>query len=260
MTFTQEFYIQSTTYYGDVPLWSLSYEAAYYLLFGLAFYLKGAQRTVAVILSSLIIGPKIILLAPVWFAGWAIYHWRAKLALFFESGAKPLLLASFLPYAVYVIGHQAIDDAVLDFFRRFGLNVSRLRFSYHFATDYMLALLVCGHLIAVRALITDEFSWGKIFSAISAWLADRSFAIYLFHFPLLYFIAAMLGDARHGFLGGVVMFVGALGGSALLAVISDLRKREWRIFFEALWSICANYRRPVAAATSATEETAAAEP
>ncbi|QOY93128.1 acyltransferase [Massilia sp. UMI-21] len=52
-----------------VPYWSLGYEAWYYLLFGLACYLRGARRAVLVALTLALMGYKLWLLLPVWLAG-----------------------------------------------------------------------------------------------------------------------------------------------------------------------------------------------
>lgn len=51
------------------PYWSLNYEAWYYLLFGLACYLRGRRRAVLVTLALLVMGYKLLLLLPVWLAG-----------------------------------------------------------------------------------------------------------------------------------------------------------------------------------------------
>ena len=51
------------------PYWSLNYEAWYYLLFGLACYLRGHRRTLLVALALLVMGYKLLLLLLVWLAG-----------------------------------------------------------------------------------------------------------------------------------------------------------------------------------------------
>lgn len=235
LTFTQEFAFQAVTYYGDVPLWSLSYEAAFYLMFGLAFYMNGPWRIAAIALFALAAGPKILLLAPVWSAGWALYRWRDRFAL--ASGeAKLLLAASLLGLALYLIGHARADQWLTGILQAHGIEPYGLRFSRHFMSDYLLGLVICAHLVAARALLDDGFAWHRGIAALANWLAERSFAIYLFHFPLLYLIAAVIGQARHGLTGGLIMLAGALGGSAALASISDLRKREWRALLERLWN------------------------
>ncbi|KFI06545.1 acyltransferase [Massilia sp. BSC265] len=51
------------------PYWSLNYEAWYYLLFGLACYLRGRRRILLMGLALALMGYKLWLLLPVWLAG-----------------------------------------------------------------------------------------------------------------------------------------------------------------------------------------------
>lgn len=53
--------------------WSLSYEVWYYILFGTFFYTSGKVRFVSVTAVALMMGYKLWLLAPIWFAGAALY-------------------------------------------------------------------------------------------------------------------------------------------------------------------------------------------
>ena len=63
---------------GNIPFWSLNYEAWYYVLFGAALFLRGWRRTIAVVAAALLAGPKIVLL-PFWLMGLLAWRWRAAL-------------------------------------------------------------------------------------------------------------------------------------------------------------------------------------
>jgi len=56
------------------PFWSLSYEAAYYGLFGIAIFTRGLVRALALAIVALVAGPAIILLLPVWLMGVVVYQ------------------------------------------------------------------------------------------------------------------------------------------------------------------------------------------
>jgi len=58
-----------------LPYWSLNYEAWYYLLFGLLFYLKGRMRLLGAAVFALM-GPKLWLLLPLWLSGVFLYLWQ----------------------------------------------------------------------------------------------------------------------------------------------------------------------------------------
>lgn len=60
------------------PYWSLCYEAWYYVLFGVAFYARGAWRAGLLALVALLMGYKLLLLLPVWLAGTALQHYLAQ--------------------------------------------------------------------------------------------------------------------------------------------------------------------------------------
>jgi len=58
-----------------LPYWSLNYEAWYYLLFGVVFYLKGRMRLLGVLVFALM-GPRLWLLLPLWMSGVFLYRWQ----------------------------------------------------------------------------------------------------------------------------------------------------------------------------------------
>jgi peptidoglycan/LPS O-acetylase OafA/YrhL len=58
-----------------LPYWSLSYEAWYYVLFGVLCYLKGRRRLLGLAVFALM-GPKLWLLLPLWMSGVLLYRWQ----------------------------------------------------------------------------------------------------------------------------------------------------------------------------------------
>ena len=56
------------------PFWSLSYEAFYYLLFGIIFYGRNTLKWLAVALVLVVSGPVIAALFPVWGLGYLAYR------------------------------------------------------------------------------------------------------------------------------------------------------------------------------------------
>ena len=66
----------SVQFFSNVPYWSISYEVAYYILFGVSFFLKGPTRWVLLSIIGLLAGPKILLLLPIWLLGAWVYRSR----------------------------------------------------------------------------------------------------------------------------------------------------------------------------------------
>ena len=54
---------------SNFPFATLDYEAWYYVLFGLAAFLRGRRRMAALAAAALLAGPKILLLFPIWLMG-----------------------------------------------------------------------------------------------------------------------------------------------------------------------------------------------
>ena len=59
-----------------LPYWSLDYEAWYYVLFGVACYLRGRRRLVALAAVLALVGPRLWLLLPIWLSGVWLYRWQ----------------------------------------------------------------------------------------------------------------------------------------------------------------------------------------
>ena len=49
----------SVQFFSNVPYWSIPYEVAYYILFGVSFFLKGPTRWVLLSIIGVLAGPKI---------------------------------------------------------------------------------------------------------------------------------------------------------------------------------------------------------
>jgi peptidoglycan/LPS O-acetylase OafA/YrhL len=67
--FLNELWFMSIWPLSNGPFWSLGYEFWYYVLFGAAWYLRGYARAAAIVVVCSVVGPKILLLFPVWLMG-----------------------------------------------------------------------------------------------------------------------------------------------------------------------------------------------
>jgi peptidoglycan/LPS O-acetylase OafA/YrhL len=56
------------------PFWSLSFEALYYVVFGIAFFARSRWKWLAIVLALLLSGPVITALLPIWMLG--VYCYR----------------------------------------------------------------------------------------------------------------------------------------------------------------------------------------
>jgi peptidoglycan/LPS O-acetylase OafA/YrhL len=87
LAFGHEFWFLQTYAFSDPPYWSLSYEVWYYVAFAILIYLKGAKRALSLTGVALLVGPRIVLLAPIWFLGVQLYRCHSAKADLFHARA-----------------------------------------------------------------------------------------------------------------------------------------------------------------------------
>jgi peptidoglycan/LPS O-acetylase OafA/YrhL len=232
LLFLNEIWFGSATPSANIPYWSVGYEFWYYALFGLAFYLRGRRRVVAVGAAALIAGPKILLLAPIWLMGVLAYHVvrggrvGARLGVALFAGSIAAYLAAWL-------------------------------IELRPALEWRAALMVPG---GIDLTWSSEFLWKTLAGAMAAanivgfaaiagrvrlrtierpvrWLAGMTFSIYLFHWPLLMLVmmsAAALGwpDTWPAW-WSLLVLAGLLAVIAGIAEFTERRKDGTRRVVEA---------------------------
>ena len=75
LLFVNELWFTSVRPFSNVPFWSLGYEFWYYAIFAAACFLSSWQRVLALAAIAAVVGPKILLLLPVWLLGVGAYRW-----------------------------------------------------------------------------------------------------------------------------------------------------------------------------------------
>src|SRR5580704_6327499 len=72
--FVNELWFHSVAPLSDIPVWSIGFEFWYYVFFGVIIFAPRKWRYVAVPIVALMVGPRILLLSPIWFFGVAVYQ------------------------------------------------------------------------------------------------------------------------------------------------------------------------------------------
>jgi peptidoglycan/LPS O-acetylase OafA/YrhL len=161
----------------NTPFWTLSFEAFYYLIIAVLVFARGRGRILSMLVLILIAGPSMVLLAPTWLIGYLAYHVPERS----RAGARsaiPLWLVSlaFIPLCSFIELH-------------FRETVSFLRTPDH-AIGALLAAYAAAISFAVNLLAFNAFS-GRAepflapIAAVIRWLGSMTFALYLFHQPIL---------------------------------------------------------------------------
>ena len=163
-----------------VPYWSLSYEAWYYVLFGVLFYGRGKARVALATVVLLIMGPKLWLLLPVWLSGVMLYRYRDRLQL----GPAPARLGWLLTLLALAL-YKAFSCEV--YLRALGTSIwpfpgFALGSADRYLSDYVVGAIVCLHFIFARqALFAGLEPWRAPVRSVAAY----TFTLYLIHTPVI---------------------------------------------------------------------------
>ena len=218
--FLNQIWFGNVAYFHNGPLWSLSYEFWYYVIFGLAFFLRGRARTIAVLAACLIAGPKILLLMPIWLMGAAAYRltkcylptWLSALLTFGSA------LAIFAYFRLHLdVGLNQLSAAAIG-----STHLDAYHFSRFFIADTALGLMVTAHFIGAAG-IAHHMRFGAATAFIRS-AAGFTFSIYLFHLPLLYFGNALLPHGLSANWRATAIFTLAAGGSCLMGLVTERKK------------------------------------
>ncbi len=215
LTFSNEWSLSVSRLGSNGPYWSLSYEVAFYLLFGFAFYLRGIRRVLMLITGLLLFGLNVLLLMPAWLLGVVLYHLVEQRKL--PQGTMAWALAG-LPVLGYVLALTFDLPGFCENLTTPVAQVFKLRFSDEFVWNGLLGILVLAHLSGIAGLMRER-SFARA-EGIARWLAGGSFSLYVIHYPLLQIYKAVLP------------MIGGLAGDAFLLSVTFVTCMLFAAVFE----------------------------
>ena len=207
------------------PLWSLSYEAGYYILFAAAFFLSGIRRATVLACVVLLVGPRVLLLMPAWLMGVWLWHWvagggPARLSV---GTARVLAWGGPLLYVCSLWAGVPVTLAELTA-EVFAPNHYRLVlvFSDEFVWNALVGAMTMLHIMGMARLLQGYTgSHPRI-----RWWAGASFSIYVTHYPALHLIDAVFPAetlARDGLLVAGSILVGLVFAQIFERKIDNIR-------------------------------------
>lgn len=152
VTFSNEFRSLERLRLGtNGPLWSLSYEAVYYALFGVAIFWTGARRMVAIVAIAAIAGLPILMLMPAWLMGVWTWHFAQWGGIARLSTSRALILAFGAPLIYVVMQWLGTPDQLLALSgQMLGVNMNAtFGFSDEFMWNAIIGALCVGHVIGM---------------------------------------------------------------------------------------------------------------
>lgn len=208
--FANEWWFVNAVPFSNSPFWSLSYEAAYYLLFGV-FAFGRLHKWWLLGVVALAVGPRVLVLFPIWLSGVAVYYcvknfnvsriWSAVICIL----AACLLLLSSYHVPVEWLGRSRnfISDNV------FGCAIAML-----FYVAAVNGVMVSG----VPRFLKHAISG----------FAGRSFTVYLFHLPLMFFLCGVAGPLRTTPIVAGAILVTDVTICLMLGSVLEPSKSLWR--------------------------------
>lgn len=178
------------------PLWSLSYEVAFYSLFAIFIFLKGALRAVLLALGILMVGLPILALLPCWALGVILWRrieagpgLRPSVAWIYAVGGVSILVC------LKVAGLPELLSGITALaFEPLNYRVV-LGYSDEVLWNLVIALCIALHLWGVQSILARQRVVSESAVARSIrWVAQGSFSLYVMHYPTLHLLDASLPE------------------------------------------------------------------
>jgi peptidoglycan/LPS O-acetylase OafA/YrhL len=191
LLFLNEAWFFSIMSFSNTPYWSLGYELPYYLIYSLAVFLKGKKRIWSIAIVSLFIGPKVLLLFPVWLMG--VYLYKSD----FLKQVSPFIGWMFFVFSIiflviweYLGWTEEITESLKAIV---GSELHKLlAFSKYFLGDWILGIVISINFVGFSA-ISKQFSIIlDPCKKIIRFAASFTLSLYLFHQPLIHFYNALI--------------------------------------------------------------------
>lgn len=232
LMFTNEIWSVSIMTFSDTPYWSLCYEVWYYVLFAACTFFEGKRRVFLIAAICLLLGPKILLLAPIWGLGVLIYRWKALQKLS-EPVGMGLWIASLL--ALWLFHRYALTEYFSEMLKiAIGAEWHRqMTFSKLFIGDYLLGIIFAANFVGFRA-IAHRFEPLLLFCKrpIVA-LAAYTFTLYIFHQPLILFWGSVWQMNPHQPYFYAAVLLSAAFSIFLIGLVTEGKRHLWKAWARA---------------------------
>ena len=206
------------------------------MFFAIWIYSKNtATKLAGLAVGFLVVGPNILLLLPVWLLGVGCYH---CLHLFPSSR-----VLRFQPSVAFWKGLFAVSSAATllqiclpipnPLEARFPFGKAPLFYAGHFMADFINGCSVAISILSFNKGFASAH-WPKgLVSPIKA-IAERSFSLYLFHFPLLVFAKACFPTVPVNSIGMILLTCAVFAATWLLASFTEAKRAWWKSKFSQL--------------------------
>ena len=235
--FVTQTYGNDITLMSNSPMWSLGYEAPYYFMFGVFFYVRGLWRWLLALTAIAIQGPNIFVFFPLWLAGCQLYNVTQTCKRSPQTGVMFLALFVVLSSLFYHL--STLTWPTLPAQWQWLAMIWRGR-SFQFQTFYAAGILTITGILAAHHLQDYCAKTLLIIRKPVKALAGASFSIYLYHFPLLVLARATIGYDKSSVPAKLCVLLFVFLVCFCLAQVTEKKKHVWSQLMTALWLWLAN--------------------
>ena len=215
---------------SNVPYWSMGYEVWYYFAFAMLAFPPRGWSVVAAIAVLAFIGPRVAALFPIWLLGVGCYRLSREPFRLPPAPGRALFLAAPVLLALAELWHtpSAVPIPVQSW-RDLGWTA-------------LIGVFMAAHLAGAASMAPVLERWLQPWARTIRFLAQRSFALYLFQLPVLQFMLCLMPwPATSGF-SRIGITVGTLATVLLLAELTERRRSGWRWMFDRLLRLGSAHR------------------
>jgi peptidoglycan/LPS O-acetylase OafA/YrhL len=223
--FTNELWFHRLWIGSNGPYWSMGFEVPYYVAFGIAAFAPRSWALLGAAVVMTIAGPRVAALFPMWLLGLASYRFCASRPLGAWSGL-----------GVWVVSGIAFACVLLPPHTRRALYENDLLSDHlnDLLYFYVLAVLFAANIIGFHG--ASRF-FANVLERVAApirWGGQRTFALYLFHVPIIQFVVALAPWAPNAWPTRLLVFIGVPAVIFALAPFTEAQKSKWREAFALL--------------------------
>jgi peptidoglycan/LPS O-acetylase OafA/YrhL len=225
--FLSNFWLWQDVEVANAPFWSLSLEVAYYVGIAVLVFARGRKRVLSLIVLCLVAGPTMILLAPTWLLGYWAYGVTQRRQMPAAAGVAAWLLSAFLLLLSPLIELHMRQP--LPFLKMPDKHLGELLGAYAAAACF------AANIIAFNTFCGGIQTLFKPFVAFIRWLGSMTFALYMFHMPILSFFTVYPIGERDSITQVIAMVGGTLLVVATIGRFCEQSKGYYKRAFLWVW-------------------------
>lgn len=215
---------------SNVPYWSMGYEVWYYIAFAMLAFLPRAWSVLAAAAVLAFIGPRVAALFPIWLLGVGCYRLSRAPSPLPAVFGQTLFLAAPVLLALAELWHGPVATPIpVQSWPELGWTA-------------LIGVFMAAHLAGAASMAPVLERRLQPWARPIRFLAQRSFALYLFQLPVLQFMLCLMPWPATSWFSRIGITLGTLAAVLVLAELTERRRDDWRRLFQRLLRLGSAHR------------------